>query len=591
MKRSALVIFKDSLSRADRRRLIQRQYDAVIAPAKLSGELTVLAIEFVPLESLTEAGSIYEASTLVEELSRLTLPDGTRVTKAHRYKGYELWWIHYNSLFLALCLPYTQSKKLLEYLRDFETVTLFEPPHEGLYTSYLRAYGRDGRVMHRSGIRAPSFLPFGVFVQIVLTLLSVPILAVQRRRLMVFTGDKFAGGKDYDARMKFVYEELRERKLAFVEFVRSLESWRTVLSHAVTRKRPVVYAVAVQYLGRFMSTITFAGYRRKGTGIDERTLQSIENPEQRFKLLLSTQYEGEVDSDIWAIRITQGILWLIGVKVAFFTMATDRNLHTVLGCKMNAIPTAGVLHGVASKHYNVYDFLPTYDGEKSLSLDRYGLWSEWWKEYYLENGKAYREEQLYVSGPMRPLIRENDTPLNTHEEHEGPIRVLFVSEQLAVPEEVLPYLTALMRAEGISVYIVFRPYRDGFQLWLEQHHPEILAELGETRIFRNGIKEGIPKCDVVVGSHSTAVLEALFALKPLVFFETNKWGDYFDLERYSSPFTFYAKSPEVLIDCVRRGKEIPAETLQDLLRRFFGDPYQNGSRWVVDQLASMLPGR
>lgn len=586
MKKTALVIFEGSLSSHDVEKLFARaQYEVVIAPASLRSDIESRGCEWVNIESFIEPGSIYEANTLLQELSLLKQKDGSRIAKSIQYEGYELWWIHYNNLFVTSCLPYTQYVKLLEFLKEFQKAYLFEPPHEALFTFYLRAYRREFFVLRTAILTTFRVLPFGIFIQIVLTALSLPILAVQRKSTMIFTGDKFAEGKDYDSRMSFIYEEMRGRGLPFVEFIRSLEPWKTVVAHAVWRKRPVVYSVAVQYIAHFVSSVTLARYRRKKTV--NVLLSADTDPEMRFKLLLGTQYLYDVDTDIWAIRISKWILQIIGIKSAYITAAVDRNFHAVLGCKLNKIPTVGILHGTATRDYIVYDFLPTFDGAKVLTLDKYGLWSEWWKSYYEEHSRAYRKAQLYLSGPMRPLVQDGIQKGNV-EKQGRPIKVLFISEQLAVPEEVLPYLEALMQADDIKVYMKFRPYRDGFEVWLRQHRPEILSAIGEESILRGGMQDAIATCDVVVGSHSTAVLEALLVEKPIGFFATQKWGDCFELKEYHSQHIFYAENPSELIACVKTSGSISVEILRNLRERFFGNPYQNGSKWVVDQLEMAL---
>ena len=380
----------------------RRTINVIVAKETLRRDIEAMGFKFISIESFVEAGSVQEASTFAEELSRLTLPDGSRLAELFTYKGYELWWIYYTSLFLYFCLPWTQYKKLLEYLKDFESIYLYQPPYKSLFFCYLKAYGCEASVLHEPGFKSPSFLPFGIFLQIIITLLCLPILMVKRYGLMVFVGDKFAKSKDYDFRMKFIYEELRQRKIPFVEFIRSLESWKKVLSHAfIVRRRPVIYSEAIAFFGRFLCFLSGGSGRAKHQFGSH--LFMGEPVERRFKLMVATQYLLNVYDDVWAIRIMKWILRAIGFKTAFITAAAERNFHAFLGCKLNAIPTVGILHGVASRHYTVYDFLPGFRGAKRMSVDKYGLWSEWWKKYYLENSKGYLPEQLYFSALFSPL--------------------------------------------------------------------------------------------------------------------------------------------------------------------------------------------
>src|SRR3989344_1848851 len=194
MKTSALVIFKEDIP--ERGKGWWRQFSVIIGHKKFEATAKEHDLVFNNIDELVEPGSIYEASTFLEELSRLNLPDGSRLSRSFTYKGYELWWINYNSLFLYFCLPYTQYRKLLEHLTKFQRVSLYQLPYKGLFSCYLRAYGCEFDILRAPGLKTPSFLPFGVFLQIMITLLSLPVLIIKKRHVMVFTGDKFEKSQD-----------------------------------------------------------------------------------------------------------------------------------------------------------------------------------------------------------------------------------------------------------------------------------------------------------------------------------------------------------------------------------------------------------
>lgn len=584
LKSTALVIFGKDFPIG---RVLGRKFDTIVATKMLQKNIKTLGYQFVELETLIGPGSIHEASAFAEELSRLKLPDGSSLPKSFTYKGYELWWIHYNGLFSYFCLPYMQYKKLLDYLKSFHNVYFYQPPNKSLFSCYLKAHRCEMSILRKPGFRSLPFPPFGILLQILLTLLSLPVLMMRNRRLMVFIGDKFEKSQDYDFRMKFVYQELRQRKIPFVEFIRSLESWKIVLQHAIKRRRPIIYSEAVALIGKFISIIS-GGRAHAKRQFNANVFAKKLNPEAWFKLMVASQYILGVYGDIWTIRIMKYILRLTGIKAAFITAANERNFHSVLGCKLNAIPTIGILHGIASRHYNGYDFLPGFDGEKMLSVDKYGLWSEWWKEYYLKYSKAYKSEQLFVSGPMRPLQSQTTDFSNASSSNQQKINVLLVSEIVAIPIEVLPYLNALINAEDFSVHIKFRAHQDSFEAWLKSNHPEILSKFSEDRIFKGSMQEAIALCDVVVGSQSTGVIEATLQQKPFVLFNTPKWGDYYSMTESDKTRCFFAENPEELIEKIKNAQSVSLGTLEDLREQYFGDPHKNGSAWVVDRIEELL---
>jgi hypothetical protein len=310
--------------------------------------------------------------------------------------------------------------------------------------------------------------------------------------------------------------------------------------------------------------------------------EAVEEPGARFRLLLAAHYLRSAGDDRRAVQLMRLIYRLIGVRAAFFTAAMERNFHAVLACKLEGIPTVGIMHGVASRYGTPYDFMPGYHGEKRLSVDRYGVWSEWWRGYYLAQSAAYAPEQLVVSGPMRPFVAE-DAPAA-----KGPVRVLFVAEQTAVPEEVMPYLHALAARRDVTLAVKFRPFRDGFEEWLKRHEPALLSRQ-DISFSKGSMQEAFHEADVAVGCHSTGVLEALLAGKAPLFIRTEKWGDYYEFTKSEETRPLFAESPEELVERLMSVRTtLPRALLTELRERYFGDPHKNGSEWVVAQLQEYL---
>ena len=526
----------------------------------------VLKVE--ALKSLVSPGSVEEASEFVRNLSLITDSAGRRVSKSVNYKDFELWWMNYDNLMYKFCLPYTQYERLLEYLKNFQVVYLCEPPFPDLFRYYLESHG----VRCEIESKLQSRFSVGILIQASLSLPFLFWLRMRSPKLMVWAGDRLDLPRDYNFRMRFIYEELRGRKIKFAEFIRSMESSFIILKHAMIRKRPVIYSYAIVTLVRNLASLLVAKER-----IDIK---------DDFWSKVAIHYIRNVRSDIWAIRIMKFILKFIGIRAAIVPGAINRNFPEVLACKLLGIPTVGIQHGLHPKSYFVSDFMHEFDGEKTLSVDKYGLWSEWWKQYYLKYSKAYRPEQLFVSGLMRPLEKVVELPLG------GPtaksIKVLFVAEELAAPREVLPYLEALIEDKSLSLYIKFRPYKDGFEEWLARNRPELLKEFSREKILKTSMNEAIANVDVVVGSQSAGVLESVLQLKPFILFWTKKWGDFFSLKPDYSQYGIFVESPSELLSRVKSIRSVPETIWKKIQEEFFGDPYKNGSKWVVDQLAGFL---
>ncbi len=579
MTQSILVIFNNELPKESEE--WWQQFTTVVAPGPLKEVVCKYNLSFIEISTLLDPGSINNAFELVRKLPLVTTLDGRRVSKLINYKGFELWWMYYDDLMYRFCLPYTQYHRLLEYLKNFSEVSLYEPPFASLFRYFLDAYKCQYSIFGRPPKRFP---PLGTLFQ---ALISIPFLIwikLKSPKIMVWTGDKLDPKLNHDFRMRFIYEELHKRNLNYVEFVRSIDPSSTVFNHALKRRRPVVYSFAIVTVVRSLASFLTKKDKHNNFTI---ILNEEDVGEKRFLSFLATHYIQNVKGDIWAINVMRYIFKFIGIKSAVLNAAVNRNFPEVLACKILGIPTIGIQHAATPKNYFISDFMQGFDGEKLLSVDKYGLWSEWWRDYYLKNSEAYKPGQLYVSGLMCPLKKEQ---LFTYPDSKkkDKIKVLFVAEQLAAPLEILPYLKTLMREKDLSIYLKVRSYGDGFENWLKANRPEILEELGQNNILRVSMHEAFTQCDVVVGSHSTGVLEALMCLRPPIFFNTNKWGDYFELKSFALSSGLFAENPDELINYVRSSQNFSREALKDLQEIFFGDPYKNGGKWVVDQLEEAL---
>ena len=550
----------------------------------MKGVAKKYGLNFVDLDALVDPGSIEEATGLNRKLSLLEDSSGRRISKIVNYKGFELWWANYDSLMFNFCLPYTQYHRLLKSLADFSNIYIYEPPFSSLFDYFLSAH--DCQYVIKNKRRFKRKLPLGILLQIILSIPFLLWIKLRQSKLMLWTSDKFDPPRDYDFRMRFIYEELERKNIKFVEFVRSTEKFNIVLQHAIKRKRPVIYSYAIVVLVRFLASI----FSNKNNDEAPELFSDVKaSAEQKFWFLVATNYLHNIKGDIWAINTIKFILKFISIRGFILSAAVNRNFPEVLACKLSDIPIVGIQHGASSKNYFVSDFMHEFDGERQMSVDKYGVWSQWWKEYLLKNGKAYRPEQLFVSGPMRP-IKEVDLNISEKKDiYTGPTKILFISEELAVPSEAVPYLEALLELppKDFILSFRFRPYKDGFKNWLVKNRPDLLEHKNIT-ISKGELQDAIKNSDVVVGSNSTAVLEALFQLKVPILFKTQKWGDVFELRDYGENRPFFVEDKYELIEKIKNIKSISIETLKNLRERYFGDPQKNGSKWVVDEIEKTL---
>lgn len=127
--------------------------------------------------------------------------------------------------------------------------------------------------------------------------------------------------------------------------------------------------------------------------------------------------------------------------------------------------------------------------------------------------------------------------------------------------------------------------KDRLVAYLRDHAPDVVSQI---EVVIGDIHQAIARSDVVVGCYSTAVLEGLLQLKPLVFFNTRRWGDYYEFQAIEAARGFFAENPEVAPERVRAVLQIPRETLEQLRAYFWGAPTRDGGKWVVGQVERLL---
>ena len=60
------------------------------------------------------------------------------------------------------------------------------------------------------------------------------------------------------------------------------------------------------------------------------------------------------------------------------------------------------------------------------------------------------------------------------------------------------------------------------------------------------------------------------------------------MKDYDPNFNFYAENVAELIESIKESRSIPKETIQKLQERYFGDPYKDGSQWMVGEAIKNL---
>jgi len=260
---------------------------------------------------------------------------------------------------------------------------------------------------------------------------------------------------------------------------------------------------------------------------------------------------------------------------------SSRTASLIGAAKQCGIPTIGFMHGVSVRSYMCHEFIKEFRGQ-AIGPDYFGTWSTWWKNYFIENSSIYPREGIQVSGPLRPI--KNSTKEKFEWTKGSLIKVFIVSEGHMNPEHLGPYIEKILHDNRFEITFKIRPFgRDAFWEKVKEFEPFNHKSI---KISRESSPEAFINCDIVLGSHSTAVLEALTIGKPIALINTPKWGDYFSISQSNKRSQFWIDSPESVVDSLIKIVEgNNMETINEMAVDYFGQG--SATEWILKTLSNL----
>lgn len=390
------------------------------------------------------------------------------------------------------------------------------------------------------------------------TMVSLLYLILRRSpRVAVWTGDFIDGKSGADFRIGGLYASLERAGLCKVEFIRANAAgfgpfWR----NALLRKRPAVYYDALtEYLGWLFP---------------RPIIPQAEGPLGRAYGL----YQKDLVRVAQSIPILRAVYRLLEIREVIAWEYSDRQAGLIHAARSLGIPVLGFMHGAGMQSYMAHEFIEEYRGNSPLAADVFGVWSPWWKEYFQSRSRLYG--QVEVSGTFRK------SRLGPEAGTRAIRKILWISEPLAEVEDIIPFLESL--AGRFHLGIKKRPSTaDSFYNALLKARPG----LAKLETLDGDIFEAMKGFDAVVGSHSTAVLDASWQNKPFMLVHTTKWGDYFGLAGWDKADWLVAHDPDSLLGGLERWGQVDPNPICSAVReRFYGDPMRDGCEWAAGVIQS-----
>jgi hypothetical protein len=383
------------------------------------------------------------------------------------------------------------------------------------------------------------------------------------KNIGTYTGDFIYKNTKSDFRLNHLYEKYEQNSIQYIEFIRDTKI-RNFFINIYKRRRFAIYYTAIIF---FVDLLT-------------KKTQYSKQPKDFYQSVLYGYHHANIVLKKSTL-IIERILEILRVDRLVLISFSSRSAHLAIAAKSLDINTIGIMHGLQQKDYAVYEFIQSYQEDKKIGCDVYGVWSDYYLEYFKQFSKISNTDSFQHSGLLRPVKNINQvSPFERISENK--IKVLLISEPLVSVLEIIPYIKCLLENNDIEVAIKVRP------MVRDSYYEKMKAELPCAKnldVFSGDIMEVGKKFDVFVGSYSTAVIEASLIGKISVLLDTKKWGDYFDVDTLITNRHLLVKSPEMLYNHIlsRIENEQSLGTIELTRDRFFGDK-RDGTQWIVDQL-------
>ena len=482
------------------------------------------------------------------------------------YFGYKITWSWYDDIF-KYCSNYLEILDLIEVIDSLDFDRLIIGEISSRHSKVLKAYFLDNKVeFKQKKKRKLLFIREILFNLMMLTysIFSIFILLLKnKRRIGSYTGDFIYQNTKSDFRLNHLYTKYKEKQINYVEFIRET-TIKNFFVNIIKRIRPAIYYTSIIY---FVNLFT-------------KNLIYREEPKDFLQSILYGYHKTNIVF-IRSVPLIEKILKILKINKFVLISFSSRSALIAIAAKSQNINTIGIMHGLSQKEYVVHEFIESYYENKKIGCDVFGVWSNYYLDYFKKYSKVMSSNSISYSGLLRP-VQNFDTSFSYKTISKDKIKVLLISEPLISVKEIIPYLKSLLRHKDIEIAIKVRPMIE------DKYYEEmkfVFPEVKELEIYDGKIEDVGKNFDVFIGSMSTAIIEACLFGKISVLLNTKKFGDYYSIDTLIPNYSLLVKDSELLYEHIldRIANEKSINSIESIRNRFFGEN-KDGAQWIVEQL-------
>lgn len=526
------------------------------------------------------------------EIIRLEVDSGleSKVTLARKFAGEffsqtqfsetfsdPIAWAFYDRFFLDVALPYTKYETVLEKCRSAKSIKGQNLPPDLLLL--LKFFCRHHKIplsyevsislsqCLSQGLKKLAGKTWNLFL-ILYSLGSLAYLSLLRPKklIAVWTGDYLGKSGNMDPRLGDLEKKLTDANISAIPFIRSTGvSLKLSIKNFFKRRGPMVYYEQLEKI--FMVGLA-EWHEPNGRSFFETTFNGLYS---RNAIQLNR-----------CLKLWQFVFRRLQFQVFVSWFLSSRTASLIWGARKANVPSIGFMHGVSVMTYMGHEFMPEYNG-LPIGPDYFGTWSKWWKSYFIENSRIYPVSGIEESGPLKPMTY---LPNIENKKFHSKQKIFVISEAHLPVAEIVPYLERMASDPTKEIIFKVRPFGvDVFWEKLTQHPIYKKYRFQKSNLPTPICFEG---ADIVIGTHSTAVLETLALNKPILLLNTPKWGDYFDINSFfQNSCPFWVNSPDQINQKIQETLEAKNFVdWQGLYEKFFGRT--SGTDWIIAKIQMLL---
>lgn len=395
-----------------------------------------------------------------------------------------------------------------------------------------------------------------LFLNIILILYSIAsitFLYFKKERIIgLWTGDFSSTQYKCDPRISELYNLFKQNKHPYIELIRSnTTSPKIVLLNLIKRRRPAIY---------YDSFIFFVN------------LYKIQQGCSLFNYLA---FRGHSPTcDLILIKIFKFIFKKINLKILIPWFSSSRTIHLIAAASLNQVKSIGFMHGLSFISNMRHEYMPEYNGGLYPKLYKFGVYSDYFKQEFVNNSTLY--EKIEVSGPL--FYKQNNISLNK-KNNANFNTALFISETHSNVDELIPFYD-LYLSNHSTLHLKIRNYTsDIFYENLKKYNYSNFNRIVPVSLSAPSCFENY---DIVIGSHSTLLVEASAHNKCVLILYTNKYKDFFKIQSDENLSKLLVLTPDDLT------KKISFNNKNDSIKfkeKFFCN--KSGLEWVQSTITEL----